>query len=160
MKIPRPPRWIVGLLRGTTVVALLAAALSACVGREDVQGTPAARADYVRTPTEALSTESAPCHGDQISCGGICASLASDAHHCGACGATCAIGDECVLGRCVAAERPDPSDTETSRPGMFVRCRVGSTDCGDGCVDLRSDPNNCGACASACSNQCVHGRCH
>jgi hypothetical protein len=42
-------------------------------------------------------------------------------------------------------------------------CPSGTTDCGGSCVDLSSDPNNCGECGNTCSDpafpQCIYGGC-
>lgn len=40
-------------------------------------------------------------------------------------------------------------------------CTDGLTSCGDGCVDLKADPNHCGACDTECSNDqsCIDGAC-
>jgi len=41
-------------------------------------------------------------------------------------------------------------------------CGTGATDCGGVCVDLMSDPNNCGSCGNGCTRttpSCVLGTC-
>jgi hypothetical protein len=52
---------------------------------------------------------------------------------------------------------PDVVDVETG-----TSCATGLTSCGDaGCVDLRSDPSNCGACSNSCgaASTCSAGVC-
>jgi len=72
---------------------------------------------------------------DQILCGDVCKSLATDPLNCGACGHSCATGEECS--------------------GGFCRCPDGRADCDGACVDVASDPVNCGACGAACPGQTV-----
>ncbi len=80
-----------------------------------------------------------------------------EAENCGACGTVCALASataRCSAGACVIGS-----------------CSVGRADCNttaaDGCeVDLRSDVNHCGDCATACpappgaTPSCVAGACH
>jgi hypothetical protein len=73
----------------------------------------------------------------------------TDPKNCGACGNTCAAGQDCVDGTCI--------------------CPPGSTRCGNRCVDLNVDVDNCGACGNGCqgasddtangSPTCTGGRC-
>ena len=45
-------------------------------------------------------------------------------------------------------------------PGGTDQCGAGLTRCGDTCVDLKTDPNHCGACANDCDGgACHHGAC-
>jgi hypothetical protein len=46
-------------------------------------------------------------------------------------------------------------------PATGVVCKSGTTPCGLGCVDVKSDTRNCGACGNACGNtqQCSSGEC-
>jgi hypothetical protein len=60
--------------------------------------------------------------------------------------ADCASGTVCVDGTCAS-----PSTT----------CASGQTECGGACTDLASDPDNCGACGTACpaGASCGSGAC-
>jgi hypothetical protein len=83
-------------------------------------------------------------------CNGACVDLLTDPRNCGACGGTCVEGATCQLGQCV--------------PGGGGGCLEGSglTFCGEvfGCVDLLTDPANCGACGVSCgADPCVGGVC-
>ncbi|MEZ4394039.1 MAG: hypothetical protein R3A48_23440 [Polyangiales bacterium] len=82
----------------------------------------------------------ADCDGDPSN--GCEVILASDAAHCGACGARCQVANAvpaCASGRCVVAS-----------------CGAGFADCnglpGDGCeTHTASSPSSCGGCGRACS---------
>ncbi len=41
------------------------------------------------------------CGGGEVDCGGFCADLSVDPNNCGACGASCLIGDSCFDGACL-----------------------------------------------------------
>jgi hypothetical protein len=83
-------------------------------------------------------------------CAGFCVDTATDAAHCGACGAACAAGESCVGGICQAAAAP-----------QAATCPAGETDCGGVCVNTQTDFGNCGGCGAACAagNECVAGVC-
>ncbi|MEN9796374.1 MAG: hypothetical protein RL653_70 [Pseudomonadota bacterium] len=92
------------------------------------------------------------CAAGTTSCDGACVVTATDARHCGGCGNACAPGDVC------GAEL-------TADGGVAASCRStcaeGTVQCGQGCVDLSNDSQNCGACGVACDNQrsCRGGVC-
>lgn len=50
--------------------------------------------------------------------------------------------------------------------GSAVSCPEGLTDCGDGCVDLNSDPHHCGYCGASCNGRpgviplCINSVCN
>lgn len=76
-------------------------------------------------------------------CGSYEADLANDEQNCGACAVTCGIIEACSSGRCQC--------------GATMGVIGGGSACGTmnccpatGCVDLQSDPQNCGACNVAC----------
>jgi hypothetical protein len=104
------------------------AAGTLCVGQRCVPGCNPAR----------------PCPSAQQCCAGACVDTATNAAHCGACGAACSPPQAqglCVAGRCTV--------------GM---CSPGRVDCNgaasDGCeVDTRTDLRHCGR----CNNLCTHG---
>jgi stigma-specific protein Stig1 len=82
------------------------------------------------------------CDPGQVCCNNnVCANLASDPSHCGACGASCGSAQVCSNGFC---------------------CAPGQTGCATvGCVNLASDVNNCGTCFHRCpaGESCVNGHC-
>jgi hypothetical protein len=76
------------------------------------------------------------------------------------CGEPCNTDESCVMGECVAP-CPIPCDAtlEICDDGECV-CRFAFTPCGGICVDLRSDPMNCGGCGDACEvGVCDQGNC-
>ena len=95
---------------------------------------------------QPTSDESAACASGQTRCHGTCVDTATDAAHCGACGAACGTGELCVGGACAPAGGA---------------CASGQTACDDACVDLQSDPAHCGACGNACGDGtvCTAGAC-
>jgi hypothetical protein len=104
----------------------------------------------------AATTTNAPalgCDAGLTDCGGSCVDLTSDNNNCGACGNACGEGMYCnSFGEC------DPS----GGGGTITTpvCAEGLTYCGGACVDLGSDPNNCGGCGAGCEGgggTCVGG---
>jgi len=91
------------------------------------------------------------CGPSQTCCAEGCIDTLNDPNHCGGCGNVCRPGQMCVRGACLG----DPGC------GMGPSCTGGTTCCGTGCADLRTDRLNCGACGRACSNTqaCNQGRC-
>jgi len=130
------------------------------IGTAACMGAPGDVADEEASLVGSTAVADA-CVFPRIDCAGICANLAEDPHHCGACGATCAMGDRCTQGLCVTPELQQAIDAEETRPTAFSRCGVGSTHCGGGCVDLRSDDLNCAGCGLTCSTgtHCRRGHC-
>jgi hypothetical protein len=97
-----------------------------------------------------------PC--DAGLCGDACVNVAYDNVHCGSCGTLCCPGAICLLGRCQGG------------------CQMGLTQCGElhlmgffpdascnlpNCVNLNTDPSNCGQCGNACGpgKHCQQGTC-
>jgi hypothetical protein len=120
--------------------------------------------ECVATPTEAPAPEPAPdpelaaepapatCADQGLTdCAGVCVDPQTDPNNCGVCGTVCASG-QCAGGLCVetVAEAPAPAG-----------CPEGQADCGGGCIDVVSDPANCGACGNVCAadQQCSSGGC-
>jgi len=91
------------------------------------------------------------CLGGTV-CDGACTDTQYDTYHCGACGSACdeMAGESCVSGSCV---------TYCDDGGMGYggyRCEA------DGpCLDIYSDPANCGGCGVACGDGeiCEWGAC-
>lgn len=91
--------------------------------------------------------------GSAIMCGDECVDTMTNPSHCGGCGNECDEGELCVQGFCFGAECPvDCWETRSC-------C---ATEDGDlDCVDLASDPQNCGECGRVCAElgSCVQGDC-
>ncbi len=118
----------------------------------------------------------AECPVGQTSCGSqngtkSCVLLSSDPANCGACGSACGASEACVDGACVAscgagagaADAGVASGGGPTLPDGGVNCSYspGTSACGSSCVNLESDPGNCGACAHACTEGqvCSAGSC-
>ena len=99
--------------------------------------------------------EACPFGTQHCSLDNTCRDLMNDANSCGACNVVCASGI-CCNGVCV----DDPSQCSAEPP---VGCGAGTMDCaGNGtCVNLLSDPTNCGACGTTCApgQACSGGNC-
>jgi Stigma-specific protein, Stig1 len=89
-----------------------------------------------------------------------CSSLVSD---------PCAPGYDLVDGSCQVIDVATPPDAGTP-PGWSIpdrptppdalTCSAPAVDCGGACVDVLSDPDNCGACGNVCaSGLCQAGAC-
>jgi hypothetical protein len=95
-------------------------------------------------------------------CSNGCSDTRTDIYNCGGCGNVCPPGPVgskgaagCINGQCNEHTCPNGQlycdnagkiDIQTAKP-------VG------GCVDSRSDANNCGACGVTCSDNCFQGHC-
>lgn len=92
------------------------------------------------------------CAAGTTSCDGACVVTTTDARHCGGCGNACAPNDVCG-----AETLADGGVAASCRS----TCAAGTVQCGQGCVDLLNDSQNCGACSAACDNQrtCRGGVC-
>lgn len=111
------------------------------------------------------------CGAGQIDCGGSCVQPASDPTHCGSCTSQCGAGQSCVSGVCTGGTTSllgNPSDCGASHTrcqslqiclaGACV-CRTPYSDVGGTCIDLTSDPNNCGVPGHRCAGRCAGGTC-
>jgi hypothetical protein len=123
-------------------------------------------------------------------CSGTCVDTLSDPANCSSCGSPCPAGIGCVQGQCVLPDggTPDCLADDAQCPFGFVcvqksscvRLLCGPDDaqepcalsegepagfpwtacCGDACVDMISDPRNCGGCGIECpSGYCFEGSC-
>lgn len=116
------------------------------------------------------------CAAGQIVCGAICADPTTDRANCGGCGRMCRSGAACVSGTC-ACPPGDPACSTIGDPdrcgGATCRddqvcasgsceCRPGLTMVGGSCLDLETDPRNCGAPGTTCpaAQVCAGGGCH
>lgn len=100
------------------------------------------------------------CGADEANCGGLCSDIVIDPHNCGLCGINCSQDTVCVTGRCVPPTADFPGFPHHG--GLQrTRCEPGSADCGGGCIDLRTDSNNCGCCGRECraGMRCQNGSC-
>ena len=79
------------------------------------------------------------------------------------CAGSCYDGVCCGAGDCLAAGAPDCVGHDCVCPSNGdVACAGDATCCPDGCFDLQTDPDHCGACQTACANPtpaCVGGAC-
>lgn len=106
-----------------------------------------------------------PCGGGRMRCLAGCTDVATDADHCGACGAACAANERCVAGACVcdgdfSSCGPECVATATSRGhcgGCGVVCEAGFECCGGECVDLSTNARHCGWCGNSCRERQVCG---
>ena len=74
-------------------------------------------------------------------CDELCVDTRSNREHCGGCAIPCEGGESCEQGACLC----------TGRLGMQSLCRDTETCCpSEGCLDLSTDPMNCGGCAVSC----------
>jgi hypothetical protein len=86
-----------------------------------------------------------------------CVDLQTDPNNCGQCGKVCrAPRTSCVAGKCVC-----PPGRARSAASDTLCCPEGQTECAGACVDLSTDPNNCGQCGVQCpqGDTCVNGSC-
>ena len=99
--------------------------------------------------TEALVAECPPSPCAGFFCGGCDETLTVCDPEVGGCVDHCADPTRC-------GDRPVLTGSN-----HIVACpdRLDATACGDGCVDVRIDPEHCGACDRACAGACVDGRC-
>ena len=94
------------------------------------------------------------CTSNEVRCGQLCANLAVDPVHCGACGNACAAGFVC-----------SPVPGGDGGIGECV-CPLNLTACGQACADLATNIENCGTCGNACgtgqscsAGACISGAC-
>jgi hypothetical protein len=119
---------------------------------------------------------SCPPSENVMMCGGMyagCANLSKSELNCGTCGTSCApTGQQvmaCINGACTGCGGENQvccdnggidfisgcadgltCEGTPGTAGSKCTCGAGSTKCGNACVDLKADDQNCGACGTAC----------
>ncbi|WP_437680082.1 MXAN_6577-like cysteine-rich protein [Sorangium sp. So ce131] len=125
----------------------------------------------VLAPFACASTGDDPgqlCDPPYTSCDGVCVDLSSDDDSCGACDERCPAGEVCVDGRCEeettdaaggggsggdgGGDDGGEADGGGGEGGAPLDCDDGPyvRRCGDACVDVSTDPDNCGRCGVQC----------
>lgn len=109
------------------------------------------------------------CDAGYSTCGDVpqCSTyLPTDPANCGACGNACPFNFLCNQGACVCGYLLVCAGGSGGPTGNAdctgCDCSAGLTYCYPNCVDLRSDPNNCGACGAVCdflTPDCDAGSC-
>jgi hypothetical protein len=111
-----------------------------------------------------------PCTGGTTRCGTVCLDVQNDPQNCGDCGKKCGVGEACTQGKCTLLCRSGLSACpRTSAPvsdaGMSSDASApmdaGAVSASE-CVDLQSDPDNCGKCGNKCPQDkpfCDYGQC-
>jgi len=169
-------RW---LSRGgaTLGFALFLSGCSACTDVDTALLEPEADASAGRMDAGPVRPEGGACPPGTIGCFRECVDPSTDERHCGDCGRACGAGEECIRGSCVCPDGTtcgggglgNPDDCGgTSCDALEVcidsvcRCRAGRTRVEGRCVDLSTDPDNCGAPESRCpeGTVCFGGGCH
>ncbi len=97
------------------------------------------------------------CGSGQSCSAGTCSSPG-----CSTFGAACGVAADCCAGNCIAGvcgcgseqsacgEQCCDSNEVCGANGCEEACPVGTTACANGCFDIRSSPQNCGACDNVC----------
>ena len=116
----------------------------------DASGPDASGADA--GPTDAGVIDAGPdvlvCPSMGLACDGGC--ITNDIHNCGACGKACAVPTHGTA-TCGAS---------SATYACGIACDTNYTKCGASCVDLQSDPKNCGSCGHDCiGGTCAAGKC-
>ena len=105
------------------------------------------------TETALMTATTCPCSAPASSlCGttpDTCRDLQTDTSNCGSCGNTCASGDSCSAGKCVAPAIPDVPSCATSSCGKYIRCGATSTCL---CVATPEGSGVCVASGTSCGN--------
>lgn len=109
-------------------------------------------------PEEVVDPED--CATPLLICDNACVDPEVDEGHCGVCGNECELGDQCVEGECIASCADCDPFSEVCDAGQCV-CRAGLEFCGEECLPLYSDADNCGACGEGCidGELCIDGEC-
>jgi hypothetical protein len=94
-------------------------------------------------------------------CSGTCTETINSNTNCGSCGNVCSPDRVCEGITCVCKQSGLRCTGGQCENGACV-CPPGLSFCSasDACIDLHTDPNNCGTCGNACSGvPCVRGTC-
>lgn len=143
------------------LIALIFIGLTGCGGCDDEPGSDsdqtgdAATADGYGADGAGGGSGGGTVHTDDCSgarqlCGGECVETRLNPDHCGSCGNSCADGEVCNSGQCVA-----------DGDGEGEGCPYGTEACDGACVDLDTNDNHCGECGNSCGDGegCGYGRC-
>lgn len=150
-------------------------------GEECVDNACASPVDAGPDATDAMA-----CTGGMTLCAGVCVDLTSDPANCGMCGDACDVRSTCVGGTCVAGIDAGTdaalgcstsaecatgevcvgyvcvagSDAGTDAADAMA-CAANFTDCSGVCVNLATDPDNCGGCGMVCATgqTCIRAAC-
>jgi hypothetical protein len=89
-------------------------------------------------------------------CTNRCADLQRDPSHCGRCGTVCPAGTSCQSGRCLCPSGKPLCGVGCCLAGQLCShehcCPAGHAWCNGQCIDVRSDPLNCGECNRPVTN--------
>jgi endo-1,4-beta-D-glucanase Y len=128
---------------------------------------------------------SCQCQDALTTCGSACVTTGSDPNHCGGCNTKCSAGQVCSLsvcgttcaaglancsGACVFLMGSDPANCGTCGKACgqgqsctmgVCGCPVGSSLCGNTCVNTSTSTTNCGTCGKVCGGTqvCTLGNC-
>jgi len=145
------------------VVVSAVALGSACSGKDNEtpapgpvdSGTGDTAVEDVKIDTKDAApkdTALPPCDPGTVRCGENCVDTMTSTFNCGSCGFACTGSYSCVGGKCACAGKlPDECKTIDDA----------GTELGGICVNLKTDPANCGTCKNACGTggKCVDGAC-
>jgi hypothetical protein len=113
------------------------------------ESTPAAEPDGGEAQKQGDATADGPsCSPSDLECSGTC--VAIDTDNCGACGT-----------KCSAPDGGTPTCNEVNHAYKCdIACSANLTHCGNACVSVQTDSNNCGRCGHGClAGACVSGQC-
>ena len=151
-------RWLtlgLGLAFSATTIAACAQGQIATINTGDDASTPtdagakdsaAAVCEAGCPPNQVCSQGQckASCGPTETKCGTTCVDVTSDGKNCGQCGNVCPIGFACKASKCVL---------DCGTKNACGSSDDAGADAGLVCVDLTSDPKNCGACGKDCTTQ-------
>ncbi len=125
---------------------------------QDCNGDPTNGYDFTSNATCGSCDERCSFFS-QTCCNSQCipiSNLQRDEQNCGACGRACGAGQYCCQGDCLSIATQDMAACNCSNTCGDRSC------CDTTCLDLRNDPDNCGACGLKCSrnDSCSNGVCN